>query len=375
MDRADSQLIDRIYAAVQEPGLLLDTYQAVAQRGGGFAAHYLRMDTRRRIVVETQVSDAGLREAEQDYAAYYVGIDCRIPWYTNGRQGQWRADQHHFDESYLRRAEIYTDFLKPWGAKRMAVCQLSSDGATTQEVLSIARAWDAGDFSTTELRRLAFLSRHLVRAAGLRARLDSLQFHRQAAEAAIAPLPYHALWLDGRGRIVWASPAAQNLLAEADGLHAPGNVLRCLEPQLDSRLQAALARAAGRSAREGDCFSIPRRRGAAPWLLSLIPGRLPAAIGQQDSPHVLAIVQDGAGPGLPHPQQLQRLHGLTPAETRLALGLLRHETPGSYAERNRLSLATVKTHLRNLFAKTGTHRQAELLRLLALPLPQANSPD
>jgi DNA-binding CsgD family transcriptional regulator len=29
-----------------------------------------------------------------------------------------------------------------------------------------------------------------------------------------------------------------------------------------------------------------------------------------------------------------------------------------------LSLATVKTHLRHVFDKTGTHRQAELVRLL-----------
>ncbi len=369
MDRTDSQLIDRIYAAVQEPGLLLDAYHAVARRGGGFAAHYLRMDTRRRIVVETQVSDAGLREAEQDYAAYYVGVDCRIPWYTSGHQGQWRADQHHFDESYLRRAEIYTDFLKPWGAKRMAVCQLSRDGAATQEVLSIARAHDAGDFSAAELRRLALLSRHLVRAATLRTQLDALQMRSQAAERAIAPLPYHALWLDGRGRVVWASPSAHGMLAAADGLQALGNILRCPDPQLDSRLQAAILRASAGDAREGDCFAIPRRNGAAPWLLSLIPGRLPADLGQQESPHVLALIQDGAGPRLPHPRQLQQLYGFTPAETRLALGLLRHDTPGSYAADNRLSLATVKTHLRSLFAKTGTHRQAELLRLLSRPLP------
>lgn len=63
------------------------------------------------------------------------------------------------------------------------------------------------------------------------------------------------------------------------------------------------------------------------------------------------------------------LYGLTPAEARLALGLLQRDTPADYAERHQLSLATVKTHLRNLFAKTGTRRQADLMRLLSLPLP------
>jgi DNA-binding CsgD family transcriptional regulator len=36
------------------------------------------------------------------------------------------------------------------------------------------------------------------------------------------------------------------------------------------------------------------------------------------------------------------------------------------AERLGISLATVKTHLNHIFAKTGTRRQADLLRLAAM---------
>jgi DNA-binding CsgD family transcriptional regulator len=34
-----------------------------------------------------------------------------------------------------------------------------------------------------------------------------------------------------------------------------------------------------------------------------------------------------------------------------------------------LSVSTVKTHLQHVFEKTGTHRQAELVRLLLALLP------
>ncbi len=56
-----------------------------------------------------------------------------------------------------------------------------------------------------------------------------------------------------------------------------------------------------------------------------------------------------------------RHHGITPAETKVLEALLRGDAPGDIATRFDLSLATVKTQLGSLFARTGTNRQAALL--------------
>lgn len=347
---------------------MLEAYRQVALRGGGFAAHYIKMDTARRSVIDTQISHEALFAAQADYASYYVSVDDRLPWYTTGEFGEWRADQQYLDEYRVRHTEIYHDFLKPIGIKRMVVCRLTDTGQR-QEMLCIPRPRDAGDFGDADLQRLNFFSSHLVRAAQLRARLDELQARHDAAQGALDHLPYGALWLDARARIAWISPAAETLLAAADGLRIHAGHLHATQPRLDSRLRAALANATRASGREGSWFAVPRRGAPTSWLLSIVPGHLPPNCGSRGGPHALAILQDGAGPGLPHTRQLQMLYGLTPAEARLALGLLRHDTPGDYADRHHLSPATVKTHLRNLFAKTGTRRQADLLLKLALPLP------
>lgn len=367
---SDLRLIDQIYEAVQTPDLLMPAYQAVAEQCGGFAAHYLSVELQQTNVFESQVNDANLSSAERAYADYYISIDPRLPWYSNGAVGEWRVDQQIFDERYIQRSEIYNDFLKPADCKRLALCQLRKTPKDFTS-LSILRPHDAGDFLETELQHLQRFSTHLVRATELRMRLKQTELALHSAQGALEYLPYGTVWLDASGRIAWISPSAEIQLASSDGLYTQASRLHCTSPQLNRQLNTALTRATQAMGREGSWFHIPRSSQPTPWLLSILPGLLPEP--GRDTPHALAIIQDGKGPALPHALQLQQLYGLTGAEARLALGLLNNDTLAEYAARWHLSLPTVKTHLRNLFAKTGTHRQAELLRRIALPLSAAKT--
>ncbi|MFC3704017.1 response regulator [Devosia honganensis] len=56
--------------------------------------------------------------------------------------------------------------------------------------------------------------------------------------------------------------------------------------------------------------------------------------------------------------------GLTPAETRIASALAQGRTPAQIAAGFNISRTTVTFHLRNIFQKTGTSRQAELVAVL-----------
>ena len=57
--------------------------------------------------------------------------------------------------------------------------------------------------------------------------------------------------------------------------------------------------------------------------------------------------------------------GLTQAEARVALAAASGNTVGETAKLLNLSPNTIKTHLRRVFAKTATARQAELSGLIA----------
>ncbi len=64
-----------------------------------------------------------------------------------------------------------------------------------------------------------------------------------------------------------------------------------------------------------------------------------------------------------------------PAEAKLAIGLLGGQMPGDYAQVNGVSQNTVKTQLKQVLAKTGTHPQAELIQLLAAGFGMLSEPN
>ena len=71
------------------------------------------------------------------------------------------------------------------------------------------------------------------------------------------------------------------------------------------------------------------------------------------------------------PIDLLRCHfGLTPAEARLALQLVAGETLRAAAAKLSITYETARTELKNIFNKTGTRRQAELVIVIVTALPR-----
>jgi DNA-binding CsgD family transcriptional regulator len=66
----------------------------------------------------------------------------------------------------------------------------------------------------------------------------------------------------------------------------------------------------------------------------------------------------------PTPQQLQLQFGLTPAEAELAHEIAKGEGLIACAKALHISRATASTHLQRIFEKTGTKRQAQLVRVI-----------
>ena len=67
---------------------------------------------------------------------------------------------------------------------------------------------------------------------------------------------------------------------------------------------------------------------------------------------------------------LLRCHfGLTPSEGTLALHLVTGETLRSAAAELLISYETARTQLKNIFSKTGTCRQAELVAVMVTDFP------
>ena len=78
----------------------------------------------------------------------------------------------------------------------------------------------------------------------------------------------------------------------------------------------------------------------------------------------LVIVGDPNSTPQPAAEVLRRLFGLTPTLARLAEALASGKTLIEYASEHEVTLGTARQQLKELFARTGTHRQSELIRLV-----------
>jgi DNA-binding CsgD family transcriptional regulator len=82
------------------------------------------------------------------------------------------------------------------------------------------------------------------------------------------------------------------------------------------------------------------------------------------SPVALVTVTDRDRDRRRRQMNLRRRFDLTFTEAALAVEILKGDGRKAAARRCGISDATAKTHLANIFEKTGTHRQAELVRCL-----------
>ena len=96
------------------------------------------------------------------------------------------------------------------------------------------------------------------------------------------------------------------------------------------------------------------------------------SLGRQQHPlpeRVALILCDGERSSVPSKQHLRRLYDLTPAEAELVLLLARGLRLEEAACARGIRIGTARAQLKSVFGKTDTHRQAELIRLLAISSP------
>ena len=82
-------------------------------------------------------------------------------------------------------------------------------------------------------------------------------------------------------------------------------------------------------------------------------------------PFVMMFATRPCEPGLPELRQLRSHFGLTHAQAKLAIEIAKGDGLKASARRLGIAITTGRSHLRRVFEKTETRRQAELVRLIS----------
>jgi DNA-binding CsgD family transcriptional regulator len=268
--------------------------------------------------------------------------------------------------SDLRPTLFFDEVLHPQDVAHNAMVALAAKD-DFRVAFNLCRSAQRGPFGEDERRLLAWLVPHMRRSIQLGFRLDGYRALQHAAFDALDRLSVGVILLDRRARIVYVNAAARSLGSDGGTLHLSNSAVTTYSPPHSQRL-GELIRAALRGTPTGS-MSVPRASDGQ--LLTILVssvrgqdiGRF-ADLSMPDAAVLLFIVDPANRAGVPA-SWIMDAYGLTQAEAKIALAASSGLTMPEAANRLGLSPNTIKTHLRRVFAKTGTGRQAELARLMA----------
>ncbi|HXK23887.1 MAG TPA: hypothetical protein VMS55_14540 [Myxococcota bacterium] len=271
----------------------------------------------------------------------------------------------------LRATEVHAAVFQPFGIDDL-ICTSVAEHDRYFDFVTVHRSRRIGWFEESDVRAMHFLAPHLVRAAKIHDKLSHLSEARAAHEALLDRLPYGVLLLDQRGRTLAANREAERILAARDGLGVRGGAVQASHPNAQKMLAAAVGQTCDvtrrRSADVGALLVVPRPSAARAYqvLLAPVPERPRERIFGFTETRTAAVMVMSDPEAAPEPaaETLSRLFGLTPAVAKLAAAVAAGRTIAEHAEEARITQGTARWHLKELFARTGTSRQAELVRLL-----------
>jgi DNA-binding CsgD family transcriptional regulator len=256
----------------------------------------------------------------------------------------------------------YSTFLEQHGFGWGAGMVLARAGNDLIVPIGLERRLDQGPFTPREILTLNRLMAQLRPAAALALRIGTAGA-RNFADG-IAAIGEDAVLVGDLGKVIYATPGFERHLGGAFTLEAAR--LTATDREGDGRLGALIGRAteAGPiSKRAGRGFVLPRPD-ALPLFVRVVP-MAGAAHDVFSLARAVVIVTDPERGGSRTFHILIETFGLSAAEARLARRIGRGETLRNIASAERMSVETMRTRLKSVFGKTGTHRQAELALLVA----------
>ncbi|MBV8745679.1 MAG: helix-turn-helix transcriptional regulator [Xanthobacteraceae bacterium] len=265
------------------------------------------------------------------------------------------------------RGRFYQEWAHPqgWVDVGVAVLEQSSAGYA---YLSISRHRAHGMVDDEMRARMRLVVPHVRRAVLIGRTIGFKQEEAAAFGRTIDALSAAVFLLDAGGRIMHANTAGHELLDASNVLRATGHRLVAVNAQTEQVLNAAVAAAArGDTAAgaSGIALALITRDGAR-YLGHVLPLRS-GLRAQSEHMHgaSIALFVRRVGMELPPSELVGQTYKLTAAELRVLFGIVKVGGVPDVAARLGVAETTIKTHLGRVFEKTGTNRQADLVKLVA----------
>ena len=164
--------------------------------------------------------------------------------------------------------------------------------------------------------------------------------------------------------VVYMNAAARHQVRTGRALRVVNNRFSPTDPVAARALASALSRVLDKG-RATQTLAFPDRDGAG-LLATIFPLETEGASAPPFAAAAAAIFIQDPALTLPFPgEAFAKLYGLTPAELRVIQAMRPRMPLHEVAHGLGISLQTVKTHMRHIFKKTDTTRQADIVALMS----------
>ncbi len=199
---------------------------------------------------------------------------------------------------------------------------------------------------------------------------DLSDINNNLGMAALDHLSLSVIVVDPAARVLLTNKSGGALLSRNDGLSmSAGEICRASTTSESEKLHQLIQTAAG-DAEENEqgsfVVSLQRPSQKRAYSVLAIPIAAPGPEQAQESgrPLVALYISDPENQPLPSAEAISRLFGLTRAEARIVHELVKGASMDEAAENAGVTVSTARTYLKQVFSKTDTKRQAELVKLV-----------
>lgn len=361
--------IERIYRAAVDPALWPGFLESLSRDLGAETLHLLFRLPQEGDggVVVSHGMDASFADA---YRTHFFRVNPWRPFGPEVREGAIVLGERLLPEQDLVRSEFYNDWMRPQRlmSSFAAILSDAGPGEPASELVGYRNS-SSGSFGDEVLALIEQLLPHLQQALMIHGRLQKAEVSVSAAEAALDRVLGGVIVLDGDGTPLVSNRTAEEILSRGDGIRLGPNGPQAASHKETQALQRAVAEAAGNGAagngqRAGAHLRLSRPSGRSPLEADVTPICLEGSRLECSQAAAAIFIADPEAHSPSPEQRIRRLYGLTPTEARIASRLAEGTRLSEIGEALGVSIHTVRGHLKQIFAKTHTHRQADLVRLL-----------
>ena len=366
---AFDEIVSLLYEAVLDDGVWPRLYRDLGAAAGVDAAHLAIVDGASAdpdlIFSQFQIDGQAAPDIEARYIRDFFAIDERIPRLNGLPTARLVHNRELFSDREKRNSATYNEFLRPLNSINQVLVSLPGPDRPGLDLWVLSR-YRSRDWDAEETALIDGLVPHMARFLRLRRALARAQAADRSLAGLLDDVRAGAILLDRRGRVAECNVRARAILNAGDMLIVDDGDLRAVNGQ-NGALGRALSRALPGPAPAGG--SIVLKRAVAEGLQGhLTVHVVPVTAEQPDFGAeriavLLILIDPWMPPALDAPRVGEAL-GLSESEAQVACLLAQGQTVHEIARLSQRTRHTVRFHLKQTFAKTGVHRQADLVRLV-----------